>query len=471
MSAPEALGFRSSSSACYPVGVACNLSPGTIAAMLMAWRMIIGLLLLVAGRVALADTSAEWRVLLRQLSAADQATATQAERQIAATCSPDAINRVVDLARQGEAEAASRAVRILSGWVRTSELPLADAAEQGLESLSQNASPAVAGAAEQQLVLLRDLREQRAIAVLRKLGAKVDIGPDMGALAARLEVEHGGSRVTQWQIQSLAEQVAALAPVILAQELAGTPHPEDAAEPPKDNGAGPLPPTGTDAAATEVIPDDAEPESTLDDELGLDDPQASPPPVVEITAADVPYGVTNVFLTSRWRGTNDDLWHLRRLRHSPKPWELYLVEGTPADKLAVLEVTADLDNVRLQERGPSLGVSGKHGPWDDHCVIQNVLPGGAADRAGIQEGDIVLSIGQRRISDFSQLISAVGELSEGEKVDVAIIRRGTPLQLQVEMVAWDDVDTATALWEKPIPESAMMGGVPMFMMPAIPRGK
>lgn len=59
----------------------------------------------------------------------------------------------------------------------------------------------------------------------------------------------------------------------------------------------------------------------------------------------------------------------------------------------------------------------------DRAQISAIVPGGAADNAGIKKGDIILSFNGATISDFASLVAAVGKTDPGRPVPVEL-RRG-----------------------------------------------
>ena len=57
-------------------------------------------------------------------------------------------------------------------------------------------------------------------------------------------------------------------------------------------------------------------------------------------------------------------------------------------------------------------------------LINQVLPGSAADQAGMKEGDILVSVNNNKIENGSQLRTMIALIRVGEQVDVAYIRNG-----------------------------------------------
>jgi len=72
-------------------------------------------------------------------------------------------------------------------------------------------------------------------------------------------------------------------------------------------------------------------------------------------------------------------------------------------------------------------------PADQGAVIAQVSPRSAAARAGLKEGDVVLSINGRPIRDSSGLRNAMGLLEVGEAVRLEVMRDGKPLILNTKV--------------------------------------
>lgn len=64
-------------------------------------------------------------------------------------------------------------------------------------------------------------------------------------------------------------------------------------------------------------------------------------------------------------------------------------------------------------------------------IITGVLQNGPAAKAGIRPGDIIARVGDRKISDVSQLLSAVAALKPGVSTPFTIERKGQALQVNV----------------------------------------
>ncbi|NGM13773.1 PDZ domain-containing protein [Verrucosispora sp. CWR15] len=72
---------------------------------------------------------------------------------------------------------------------------------------------------------------------------------------------------------------------------------------------------------------------------------------------------------------------------------------------------------------PSLGVSVNAAP-DGGALIGAVNPGSAAERAGLQQGDVITRFGDKVINDSSDLVAAVQAGKVGDQVEVTYQRNG-----------------------------------------------
>ncbi|MGW0502677.1 trypsin-like peptidase domain-containing protein [Micromonospora sp. NPDC003241] len=84
------------------------------------------------------------------------------------------------------------------------------------------------------------------------------------------------------------------------------------------------------------------------------------------------------------------------------------------------------DKLRRGEKisHPSLGVSVNASP-DGGAMVGSLLPGGAAERAGLQQGDVIIRFGDKPINDSTDLVAAVQAGKVGDQVEVTYVRNGT----------------------------------------------
>lgn len=66
-------------------------------------------------------------------------------------------------------------------------------------------------------------------------------------------------------------------------------------------------------------------------------------------------------------------------------------------------------------------------------VVSVVEPGGAADRAGVEPGDVVMAVGERGVLDMRELTASIRRHPPGTVVAVQLVRGGEPLAVEVEL--------------------------------------
>lgn len=80
--------------------------------------------------------------------------------------------------------------------------------------------------------------------------------------------------------------------------------------------------------------------------------------------------------------------------------------------------------------GAMMGMADKKGNVVDNkaysagMVVKNVQPGGIADSAGLQSGDIVTSIGAQKIRNQTDMTTSLEQYSVGDEVSFTILRLG-----------------------------------------------
>lgn len=72
-------------------------------------------------------------------------------------------------------------------------------------------------------------------------------------------------------------------------------------------------------------------------------------------------------------------------------------------------------------------------PNNDGILITNVVPDGAADKAGIKEGDVILKLGNNEISEVPQLLEKIGLHKPGDKITLTIRRKNKIKEINVTL--------------------------------------
>lgn len=76
--------------------------------------------------------------------------------------------------------------------------------------------------------------------------------------------------------------------------------------------------------------------------------------------------------------------------------------------------------------------------------ISQVLPNTAAAKAGIQPGDVVVSLNGKPLSSFAALRAEAGSLPVGTKLTLGLLRNGKPLSVVVELQQSNQANVASA---------------------------
>jgi serine protease Do len=85
----------------------------------------------------------------------------------------------------------------------------------------------------------------------------------------------------------------------------------------------------------------------------------------------------------------------------------------------------DIDNAELAER---LGLKDQHG-----VLVTQVFENAPAAKAGLQEGDVIVSLGGKPLKDGRELQTAVAGLPLNKPVQMGIVRDGKPQGLQIKI--------------------------------------
>lgn len=95
--------------------------------------------------------------------------------------------------------------------------------------------------------------------------------------------------------------------------------------------------------------------------------------------------------------------------------------GTKVSAQGADQLASKLPNARIDRRGGALlGVGGSIG--ERPCVINTVQPDSAAAKAGILEGDVIVTFDGKAVADFTELTAAISEKVGGEKVEIELLR-------------------------------------------------
>jgi serine protease Do len=83
------------------------------------------------------------------------------------------------------------------------------------------------------------------------------------------------------------------------------------------------------------------------------------------------------------------------------------------------------------------------------ALVAAVVPGSAAEKAGLQSGDVVLKFNDKPVGAGGELAAMVGQSSPGEKARLEIWRKGAKQEVAVTLGKSDDDNGARASNDSP----------------------
>ncbi len=79
--------------------------------------------------------------------------------------------------------------------------------------------------------------------------------------------------------------------------------------------------------------------------------------------------------------------------------------------------------------GAFLGLSGSKAPTGEGLLVESITPGEAAERSGIQVGDILLACQDEKITDLPQLTEMIGRRFPGQTIRITLKRSGNTITI------------------------------------------
>lgn len=78
------------------------------------------------------------------------------------------------------------------------------------------------------------------------------------------------------------------------------------------------------------------------------------------------------------------------------------------------------------------------------AMIKRVVPGGPADKAGLQALDVIRSVNGQQVYEYSDLPPIIGSMAPGQKVSMEVIRDGKPRTLTATLTQLDQAVARTS---------------------------
>jgi hypothetical protein len=82
--------------------------------------------------------------------------------------------------------------------------------------------------------------------------------------------------------------------------------------------------------------------------------------------------------------------------------------------------------------GPKLGIMpGNYEAADGGVLVDDVSPGGAAEKGGIKAGDVIVEIGGRPVKNIGGYMAAMAAQKAGQEIDVTVVRKDKKMGVKV----------------------------------------
>ena len=83
--------------------------------------------------------------------------------------------------------------------------------------------------------------------------------------------------------------------------------------------------------------------------------------------------------------------------------------------------------------GPRLGVRPTYSSDKEGMEVGGVIPGEAAEKAGIKQGDVIINIGGKTVKNIGSYMQAMSTQKKGVAFDVIVLRKGEKVTLKAKL--------------------------------------
>ena len=90
-------------------------------------------------------------------------------------------------------------------------------------------------------------------------------------------------------------------------------------------------------------------------------------------------------------------------------------------------------------------------------LVARVVEGGPADKAGIEPGDVIMSVNKQQVRNESEAINAIGLMSPGSNASMMIFRNGKSKELVAKISEYPNEDGAVAKTKGMNKEDSILG--------------
>lgn len=110
--------------------------------------------------------------------------------------------------------------------------------------------------------------------------------------------------------------------------------------------------------------------------------------------------------------------------------------GTQVSDEGAAKLATDLPTTKIDiRRGGFLGIGIEPHPLG--CQISRVEPTSSAARAGLEPGDVILSIAGERPGSFEELTKVIGRFAPAKEIEIELYRRGNREKLKIKLGEWE----------------------------------
>lgn len=169
--------------------------------------------------------------------------------------------------------------------------------------------------------------------------------------------------------------------------------------------------------------------------------------------------IEEIRLDESWKGGTEGLRHVGRISQ-PERFMVTVIDDCGVGQEDIQKLRIDLPQLQPQFRGAATLGIGPDNFAVRGCVVGRVLPGNAADKAGIQSGDRILKIGETEVENFEGLVNHLRTRKVGDEVEIVVERDGEEIMLSATLQTWKSIDKAVEEEDE-----APAGPVPGFIIP------
>lgn len=185
-------------------------------------------------------------------------------------------------------------------------------------------------------------------------------------------------------------------------------------------------------------------ETTLDDEeMELLVQMGQPLP------NEPPERISQIILPRSWKGTEADLWHIQRLSHLGS-LHVFVIENNGISEASQQRMRVGFPDLLVSARAEVfIGVVGSQFDSGEGCHVQAVQTDSPAETAGLQPGDLILSVDGVKIANFTALVDSLKTKRGYQPIELKVDRgsdyrplfdnglKDEPLAITVIGIPWE----------------------------------